>query len=82
MPRVAIPMARGQLGKHGYAKVKTLSLTRRRDALRSAAAELGWPTVQRKLNVLFIYNKNRYPAMAALFKEDAVWARQQRLVQA
>lgn len=76
---VRIPLKRGELSKHGYSGVKHLGVAKRRAALARAAAQLGWGTVQKKLMVLYIYNKNRNPALAALFRSDATYARSQRL---
>jgi len=75
---VRIHLKKGELGKHGYKDVKLLTVAQRRAALRSAAAEFGWSTVQKKLNVLYVYNKYRHPETAALFWADAAWASQQR----
>lgn len=61
---------RGTLGKHGYARVKTLSDTKRQAALLGAVEEYGHTYVIRKLNALAVFNKNRDPALSALFRED------------
>lgn len=76
---VKIPLKRGELSKHGYVGVQGLGVARRRAALDRAAGELGWGTLQKKLMVLYIYNKNRNPALAALFRADADYARSRRL---
>lgn len=82
MPSSGMPgrihLKKGELGKHGYSGVKYLSTAQRRAALRSAAAEFGWSVVQKKLNVLYVYNKYRHPAIAAIFRADAQYASRQR----
>ena len=65
---------RGVLGAFGYHDVKTLSLAKRRAALRKAAAALGWLYLVRKLNALYVFNKYRNPAVANAFREDREYA--------
>lgn len=64
----------GLLGAYGYEDVKAKTVAQRRAALRRAAKDLGWTAVVRRLNVLYIYNKVRHPATAALFREDREYA--------
>jgi hypothetical protein len=42
----------------------------RREILDKLAKTLGWSNVVKKLNVLYIYNMNRYPINAAKFRRD------------
>ena len=64
--RVRIHIEKGALP--GY----TLSLqrTNRREILDKLVKKLGWSNIVKKLNVLYIYNKNRYPINAAKFRRD------------
>lgn len=64
----------GMLAQYGYVHVATLSPARRRAALRKAGAALGWLHLLRRLNVLYIYNKNRHPDLADVFERDRVYA--------
>jgi hypothetical protein len=50
----------------------TLSIKRRdrREILDKLVKKLGWSNVVKKLNVLYIYNMNRYPINAAKFRRD------------
>jgi hypothetical protein len=59
---------RDTLSKHGYAA--RISERKRRKALRGAVKEHGHLYVIRKLNVLYIYNKNRHPDLAEIFRGD------------
>lgn len=65
---------RGVLGAFGYHDVKGLSVRKRRSALRAAAMQLGWLYLIRKLNALYVFNKNRHPATARMFEEDRQYA--------
>ena len=64
--RVRIHIEKGALP--GY----TLSLKRadRREILDKLVKKLGWSNIVKKLNVLYIYNMNRYPVNAAKFRRD------------
>lgn len=71
---VRIPLARRDtLSRHGYSEVTSLSNADRHLALLGAISEFGWTYVIRKLNVLAIYNKNRSPGLARLFRRDMVF---------
>lgn len=65
---------RGVLGAFGYHDVASVSITKRRAALRKAAKALGWLYLVRKLNALYVFNKHRHPALAATFREDREYA--------
>lgn len=68
---VRIPLKRHDtLSRHGYRDVSSLSNADRQVALLGAIVEFGWTYVIRKLNVLAIYNKNRSPGLAQLFRRD------------
>lgn len=68
-------LQRGSLAKHGYEQVRSMTVTGRHDALKSAATEYGWPEVRKKLLVLYTYNKYRNPELARLFWEDALYSK-------
>lgn len=65
------------LAAYGYAGVKNMTVGQRRDALTAAADSLGWRVIVQRLNVLYIYNKNRHPETAALFRQDRDFASRQ-----
>ena len=52
----------------GYTLLSTQKL--RRSLLSKLANEQGWGTVVKKLNVLRLFNKNRYPEKAAKYHKD------------
>lgn len=66
---------RGILGSFGYSKVASLTQSQRRAALHAAAAARGWQYIYKRLNVLYIFNKYRNPALAAAFRADRDYAR-------
>ena len=65
---------KGTLGRYGYHGVKVLPVAARREALRRAAVDLGWLYLVRKLNALYVFNKNRFPGLAARFMADRKFA--------
>lgn len=66
----------GSLSKFGYHADK--SVESRHAALRKAVKANGYTEVIRRLNVLYIYNKNRHPDLAQKFKLDMTWVQAQR----
>ena len=64
--RVRIHIEKGALP--GY----SLSLKRsdRRELLDKLVKKYGWSNIVKKLNVLYIYNMNRYPVNAGKFRRD------------
>jgi hypothetical protein len=78
-PKVRIrlsPAFMGSLGAFGY--MVQAPEDARRAALAAASAFWGSRYVFRKLVVLYIYNKYRYPDKAATFKSDYTWIQKQR----
>lgn len=65
----------GELGKHGYHKVKDMSVKNRRQALTSAVNEYGASMIIKKLNALRVYQRNKGPESARLFYDDMRWVR-------
>lgn len=66
----------GSLTKFGYHPDR--SPTVRHAALRKAFKANGFTEVIRRLNVLYIYNKNKHPALAAKYRTDMHWVQSQR----
>lgn len=66
----------GSLTRFGYRAKE--SAAARRAALKKAAKANGYNEVVRRLNVLYIYNKNRRPELAAKYRLDMAWVQTQR----
>lgn len=76
-PRVRIKLKSvGSLTKFGYAANKAAAT--RRAALLKAAKANGFSEVVRRLNVLYVWNKNKHPALAAKYKQDMHWLQKRR----
>jgi len=76
-PRVRIKLkAIGSLTKFGYHANKSVAV--RHAALKKAAKANGYNEVIKRLNVLYIYNKNRNPKLAEKFKLDMTWVQSER----
>jgi len=67
------PIRHGDLTAFGYSDVGSLSKGEREAALRKAIAAHGSLSIWKKLNVLFIFNKNKSPGLSDLFREDRDW---------
>lgn len=70
------PEFSGSLSAFGYRMNDDHST--RRDALSNAMTFWGSTYVIRKLNVLYIYNKYKYPEHAEIFRSDRDWIRKIR----
>lgn len=68
-------LRKGTLSKYGYSDVQELSKTERYHALKKALQHLDPLVVFRKLNALYILNKNRNPYVAKIFRDDSHWVR-------
>jgi hypothetical protein len=69
------PIRKGELAKYGYADVDSLRLNQRRGFLKKAVSELGSLSVWKKLNVIYVYNKNKNPELAEKFLADRDWVK-------
>ena len=65
----------GELGKHGYSKIKTLSLSNRHNALTKAVDDYGAHMVFRKLGALRTYQKHKNPLVSKLCHNNQKWIR-------
>jgi hypothetical protein len=65
----------GDLSKHGYENVASLSSEKRHSALKKAVNEYGALDVMRKLVAVSTYSKRTAPASSKLFKSDASWVK-------
>jgi len=67
----------GELGKHGYKHIKTLSLSNRHNSLTNAVNDYGAHTVFRKLGALRTYQKHKNPLVSKLCHNNQKWIRKQ-----
>lgn len=72
---VRIPLTKGSLGMYGYEDVKHMSATERHKALGRALKHEDALAVFRKLNALYVMNKNKHPDTAAIFMADRDWVK-------
>ena len=68
-------LKKGELTKYGYHA--DLSEAARHEALKKALSEFSPLSLFRKLNAVYVLNKNRDKKRAAIFKADAKWAKMQ-----
>jgi hypothetical protein len=68
-------LKKGELTKYGYHA--DLSKSKRHEALKKARSEFTPLSLFRKLNAVYVLNKNRDKKRAATFKADANWAKKQ-----
>ncbi len=64
-------LKKGELTKYGYHA--DLSEAARHEALKKALSEFSPLSLFRKLNAVYVLNKNRDKKRAAIFKADAKW---------
>ena len=75
--KVIIPMKKGLLSKYGYTSKK--STNARRLALKRAVKKYGNLSLFRKLNAIYVLQKNRNPRTAQIFKTDRDWVKKHYL---
>ena len=68
-------LKKGHLTKYGYHT--DLSENKRHEALKKALGEYSSLSLFRKLNAVYVLNKNRDKKRAAIFKADAKWVKTQ-----
>jgi hypothetical protein len=68
---ILFELKKGTLTKFGYSMKNSKS--KRHISLKKAMKIIKPLSVYRKLNALYILNKNRHPLTAKLFKNDAEW---------
>lgn len=66
-------LKKGDLTKYGYHA--NLSKTARHKALKIARTQYQPLSLSRKLNAVYVLNKNRDKKRAAIFKQDANWVK-------
>ena len=62
------PLKKGELSQYGYEAAKPAN--ERHKALAKASRKYGSTSVFRKMNALYVYNKNKSPELSEKFKED------------
>jgi hypothetical protein len=69
--RVIPPLRKGELKQFGYSSSN--SVASRHRSLAKAIREYGDLSVFRKVNVLYVFNKNKNPTLASKFNSDKAW---------
>ena len=64
-------LEKGTLTKFGYSMKNTMK--KRHISLKKAIKHIKPLSVYRKLNALYVLNKNKHPKNASIFKKDAKW---------
>ena len=71
---VLFHLEKGTLSKFGYSMKK--SKVSRHKSLKKAIKIVKPLSIYRKLNALYVLNKNKHPENAKIFKDDAEWVKQ------
>lgn len=71
--RVIPKLAKGTLGQFGYHGIKNLSVDQRRTALKKAIRAKGATYVLRKVNAIYILQRNQNPKVASKLNADKKW---------
>lgn len=70
---IRIHLTKGSLGMYGYKDVSTKTSTERRSYLIKALKYEDALPIFRKLNALYVVNKNKNPCLSAIFEADRNW---------
>lgn len=70
---IRIHLTKGSLGMYGYKDVSTKTSTERRSYLAKALKHEDALPIFRKLNALYVVNKNKSPCLSAIFEADRNW---------
>ena len=71
--KVNIPIKRGLLSKYGYTSKDTTKVRQR--SLKRAIKKYGRLSLFRKLNAIYVLQKNRNPRASQIFKKDRDWVK-------
>jgi len=71
-------LEKGVLGKFGYEDVRSMSTTARQSSLRDALKKIKPLSLYRRLNALYVLNKDKNKNLAKIFKDDAEWIKTTR----
>lgn len=66
-------LKKGLLSKYGYFNVNYMSENERHKALKLALIDIQPLSLFRELNALYVFNENKDPHLANLFKQDRNW---------
>lgn len=66
-------LTKGELQEFGYENIKDMTKAQRHDALKQALTRIKPLSLFRKLNALYILNKDKDPTIASIFAEDRDW---------
>lgn len=70
-PKKVIPkLKKGELGEYGYKDISSKTAGQRHRSLNKAVKKYGALSVFRKLNALYVLNKNNNVNLSILFKRD------------
>jgi len=70
-------LEKGTLGKYGYHDVENMTQKERHNALHRALKDMSPLSVYRKLNAVYLVNRNTNPNVSATFKTDSEWVKKQ-----
>jgi len=76
---VRIKLTKGSLGDYGYHNVQDMLVRERHHALSRALRHEDPLAVFRKLNALYVLNKNYNHKLSKLFNSDKEWVKRQYL---
>jgi len=63
----------GLLDKYSYYNVKSKSKISRHRSLNLALKDIPKLSLGRRLNALYVLNKNTNPSVGKIFKQDSIW---------
>ena len=66
---------KGELSKHGYSNIKSLTKTKRHKYLNSAIKEYGSSKILKKLGAIKTYQKNKNPEVSRVLYDNMKWVR-------
>lgn len=76
-PKLIGPIKKGTLTEFGYFDVAHKNKNERQSALSNAVKYHGWLKVFRKLNAVYILNKNTNPQISNIFLKDRNWVKKE-----
>jgi hypothetical protein len=69
------PLRKGELSQYGYVEINSLSKKERQTALAKAVKKFGSLSVWKKVNALYVLNKNTNPLLSEKYNIDRNWIR-------
>ena len=70
-------LEKGTLGKYGYHDIEHMTQKERHTALHRALKDMSPLSVYRKLNAVYLVNRNTNPNVSTTFKKDSEWVKKQ-----